>query len=96
MADSKMPHCKLCDTDKLEADMQDNNRCRDCNPLRQRISKLAADAATGKFFEDMRPEDRTQFYQDNKADSEIVMVDRGFMVDRPWIKHAEKAINHVL
>ena len=30
------------------------------------------------------------------ADSEIVMVDRGFMVDRPWINHAEKAINHVL
>jgi len=30
------------------------------------------------------------------ADSEIVMVDRDFMVDRPWINHAEKAINHVL
>ena len=28
--------------------------------------------------------------------SEIVMVDRGFMVDLPWINHAEKAINHVL
>ena len=23
------------------------------------------------------------------------MVDRGFMVDLPWINHAEKAINHV-
>ena len=30
------------------------------------------------------------------TDSEIVMVDRGFMVDLPWISHAEKAINHVL
>ena len=94
MADSK--HCKLCDTDKKDEEMQDNNRCRDCNPLRQRISKLAADPATGKFFEDLGPEERTKFYQDNKADSEIVMVDRGFMVDLPWINHAEKAINHVL
>jgi len=94
MADSK--HCKLCDTDKKEEEMQDNNRCRDCNPLRQRISKLAADPATGKFFEDLSPEERTKFYQDNKADSEIVMVDRDFMVDRPLINHAEKAINHVL
>ena len=30
------------------------------------------------------------------SDSEIVMVDRDFVVDRPWINHAEKAINHVL
>ena len=81
MADSK--HCKLCDTDKKEEEMQDNNRCRDCNPMRQRISKLAADPATGKFFEDLTPAERTKFYQDHKADSEIVMVDRGFMVDLP-------------
>ena len=81
MTDSK--HCKLCDTDKKEEEMQDNNRCRDCNPLRQRISKLAADPATGKFFEEQTPAERTKFYQDHKADSEIVMVDRGFMVDLP-------------
>ena len=30
------------------------------------------------------------------ADSEIRIVDRGFVVDRPWINHAEKVINHVL
>ena len=30
------------------------------------------------------------------ADSEIVIVDRGLMVDLPWINHAEKVINHVL
>ena len=31
----------------------------------------------------------------NCADSEIVMVDRCFMVDRPCANHAEKAVNHV-
>jgi hypothetical protein len=30
------------------------------------------------------------------TNSEIVMVDRDFIVDRPCINHAEKAINHVL
>ena len=30
------------------------------------------------------------------ADSGIVMVDGCFMVDRPCVNHAEKAVNHVL
>jgi len=70
--------CSLCNTDKLEAEMQEANRCFDCNPLRQRLARLNKEmhSTQGDLFSTV--EERANFYLEHRgklpADLKVVVV----------------------
>ena len=71
-------HCSLCNTDKLEAEMQEASRCFDCNPLRQKLARLNKElhSTAGDLFS--TPEERATFYLEHRgklvADLKVVVV----------------------